>query len=93
MSGVYIPGIKMPKNCKDCNFYENDGVPWCCIARRSTDEISCPLVSVPDHGRLIDADFAIENRNKDMNWCYDLCDLPDYLNGLPTIVPADKENK
>ena len=56
---------------------------------RSIRVPDCPLVPVPPHGRLIDADAAVANRNADMNWCYDLYDLPDYLSGCPTIIPPD----
>ena len=66
---VLIKGMKMPKSCRGCKLYHyiegtgcfscdvlpglDDGVelkPW---KNRRKD---CPLVSVPPHGRLIDAD-------------------------------------
>jgi hypothetical protein len=51
---------------------------------------NCPLVPVLPHGRLIDADAAVANRYAEMNWCYDLADLPDYLADCPTIIPAEE---
>ena len=68
--GVYIKGMKMPKDCRECpmQVYYSSGKTWC----KSTDMILsedykpipfdgrpewCPLVEVPEpHGRLIDAD-------------------------------------
>ena len=38
-----------------------------------------------DMGRLIDVDVALDLKNKDMNWVYDLEDLEEYLAGVPTV--------
>ena len=69
--GVYIKGMKMPKECRECyllEYYEYLGETQCSITRMMLAErekpISfdgrpswCPLVEVPEpHGRLIDAD-------------------------------------
>lgn len=69
--GVYIKGMKMPKECRECyllEYYEYLGETQCSVTRRMLAErgkpISfdgrpgwCPLVEVPEpHGRLIDAD-------------------------------------
>ena len=81
MSGVYIPGMKMPENCHDCKFGERYGLVgdyYCHLLKNYfTNNVKppykerpseCPLVEVPPHGRLIDADalaedldFAVEN--------------------------------
>lgn len=67
MSGIYIPGMEMPKTCHCCRMcvQVSDGdIDWhweCCllcekVSRFATDIIpGCPLAPVPDHGRLIDA--------------------------------------
>ena len=47
---------------------------------------NCPLIPVPDHGRLVDAD-ALETAM--FNDPYQ--DFVHILEQLPTIVPADKE--
>lgn len=64
MAGVYIKGRKLPNSCDDCwvsdcpNDEHIDGY-------RMTDRPTyCPLVPVPDHGRLIDADALIADYNK-----------------------------
>ena len=65
MSGIYIPGMEMPKNCCGCVFswYTPTGkTPFCkrtgkdltadvYFNKRSSD---CPLIPVPDHGQLGD---------------------------------------
>ena len=68
MSGVYIP-MKLPETCLECpletdygtcGFYSlfveagHDSMPY---SRRD----DCPLVPVPPHGRLIDADAMSED--------------------------------
>lgn len=60
--GVYIRGMEMPTSCRDCGI-EQEGF-WCgaldgyqntrCFTNERRED--CPLVPVPPHGRLIDAD-------------------------------------
>ena len=45
------------------------------------------------HGRLLDEKLIIENAVKGLNGIYDLTDMPDYIAGLPAIIPADKEEE
>ena len=63
--GVYIKGMEMPKSCAECRFFVD---VWC-YAFEADDWRNaynrppkgerldnCPLVPVPPHGRLVDAD-------------------------------------
>ena len=71
--GVYIRGMKMPKNCNDCWALDDDGdYPRCIITEeqrgytfktREQRMSKCPL---EPHGRLIDADrlCAVLNEKK-----------------------------
>lgn len=58
---ILIKNIEMPKSCWDC-FACHDG--WCIINQKieghRTVTHSCPLIEVPPHGRLIDADALKE---------------------------------
>lgn len=74
---VLIKGMEMPADCRDCPFemyYMNCGETRC----RATGKIladfykpipfegraeECPLVEMPPHGRLIDADAFLETLN------------------------------
>lgn len=99
--GVYIPGMEMPETCKACFLSEFDAGFYAYICRpigiRIDYEMAkiarpqriCPLVPVPEHGRLIDADEALQK-------------LPDVaykgsvrrvLMQMPTIIPVDKESE
>ena len=64
---VLIKDMEMPKNCDECPcYYETEGA-WQneCQVLREECAISegrpswCPLVEIPPHGRLIDADAPI----------------------------------
>ena len=55
---ILIKGINPPKSCYTCSWYNkvqcpvNDGKCYYRITRHP----SCPLIELPPHGRLIDAD-------------------------------------
>lgn len=76
--GVYIKGMKMPKSCDDCILtngitcyavpeYKEDGV----VGRTDDRPNWCPLVPVPPHGRLIDADAFMRD---ECNSCDGACE-------------------
>ena len=72
--GVYIRGMEMPQNCAECFFHKvfpTTGVGinqlYCAlcginIVKLSDAQPDCPLVPVPPHGRLIDADALAEHK-------------------------------
>ena len=60
---VLIKGMGMPESCIECECFDNEYL--CCDITHyaiDVDELyvkrddACPLVEVPKHGRLIDAD-------------------------------------
>ena len=63
---VYIPGMEMPKSCRDCGI-EQEGF-WCgalegyqntrCFTNERRED--CPLFPVPPHGDLIDRDALMK---------------------------------
>lgn len=91
---VLVRGMEMPKNCHSC--------PMCLMrfcqagdrelseretrpnAKRPED---CPMLPVPPHGRLIDAD-ALDSSETDYlgNHLVYLVDIDD----APTIIPAEE---
>ena len=64
MADVLIRGMEMPKSCLECRLF-ND--PWCMAKKidqwrtayyrpeKGEKQKDCPLIEVPEHGRLIDA--------------------------------------
>ena len=94
---VYIKGMEMPKNCYEClvrnQGFSGDGMKcgktgsvlsWYDGNRKRMG--NCPLIPVPKHGRLVDADeYQAKMRNAyDDDWFT-------VLEAAPTIIPADKE--
>ena len=62
--GVYIPKMRLPESCWNCPLSVRDDILWCSFTDGSEDVFKysgvrapwCPLVEIPKHGRLIDAD-------------------------------------
>lgn len=97
---ILIKGMEMPKNCDHCWALDEDGdYPRC----RITDEQrgynfpvreqrmgKCPLVPVPEHGRLIDADeFFASLSMDDKTTIVEAMHINELLVAAPTIIPAD----
>ena len=71
---ILIKGMEMPQNCRTCPMlFDGHNYRWCNITGESlgieeTDNGRneyCPLIEVPPHGRLIDADkFEFEMNDK-----------------------------
>ena len=100
--GVYIKGMKMPESCCCCTFFEeleDDSVCTVCHARKhnnSLDHVSifkradwCPLIEVPKHGRLIDADLLFQHILLTNGNLYANVIKTDFLDIMPTIIEAE----
>ena len=67
--GIYLPNMELPTSCRSCRFAGLGGrrceLNVCMFTGESQPTLSqermstCPLVPVPPHGRLIDADANI----------------------------------
>lgn len=105
---VLIKGMKMPASCYDCDCFirDSDGINFCCILMQDIEDNNkhnddCPLVELPPHGRLIDAD-ALKNKPVPLNGCLDEIHgayhyyPPTYIQAIeeitnaPTIIPAEE---
>ena len=104
---VLIKGMEMPKSCGQCRFFAwSRGVgQHCAVASGITFHATidgmdaayerngdCPLVPVPSHGRLIDADALLSTENQH----YALREDDWYVTTrrvelMPTIIPAEGE--
>ena len=98
MSGIYIPGMEMPKSCHKCPLVDTlmtcpcmkmpDKDFWDSVLLEFARHEDCPLVPVPDHGELIDRD-AFERRCMFDSNIEDMQDVIYALRDYPTIIPAD----
>ena len=113
MSGVYIKGMEMPKNCAACRIGHRDTgwdnedneceIVFCPIINQGScledaeakKHRLCPLVPVPEHGRVIDADkigltnFEIILCQKGNPYKNALEMLLKKIENAPTIIPAE----
>lgn len=68
---ILIKGMEMPRNCWECEFNKStfDRMDFCTLTNKqynwglSERPSDCPLIEVPLHGRLIDADELLERFN------------------------------
>lgn len=81
---VLIKGMEMPKSCRECEWcvHTIPGDKYICYRMKravigvcetdiETVNVCCPLVPVPDHGRLIDADalmLKIQDYIEEYGW-------------------------
>lgn len=72
---VYIKGMEMPKSCYKCYLRQRNGMDFVCPVTHERFSITdvnileyrldrCPLVPVPEHGRLVDADALPTNADR-----------------------------
>lgn len=105
---VLIKGMKMPKDCPMCpcaHWNKNDVMTGCELVWRHVPDSEidywqsdkrpdwCPLVEVPPHGRLVDADALKATFCAECNHtitCED-CDIDYHIGRLaPTIIEAEE---
>ena len=108
--GVYIKGMEMPKSCEECplSMVVESGMEYgygCqytlttgnpkmrekdCTARPTW----CPLIELPPHGRLIDADALQKDgwklrKEKMIMGGYSIQEMPLSYPLIPTIIEAE----
>lgn len=113
MSDILIRGMEMRERCNDqdghwsCPFF-GSVYPHGFFCKGTTKEIDnpfskqpdCPLIPVPPHGRLIDADALKEAMARMVPWAIVDPTANAFLDGLsaayeaiqaaPTIIPAEE---
>ena len=92
---VYIRGMEMPPSCCACNLctkYLFETPPFCDVTMKRIKDWSkrsddCPVIPVPDHGRLIDADKLMDALPDDFS-------IPSTAAKVieKTIIPTSKED-
>lgn len=100
---ILIPGMEMPTSCYKCYLKQRNGMDVSCPVtheRFSVADInileyrldSCPLIHVPEHGRLIDWDVMCNECRRtaeEYDGIYPDCTYcPAHL--APTIIPAEE---
>ena len=86
---VLIKGMEMPTSCRACLYSRTDirNVDWCVLTEKDLP-CDCPIIPVPPHGRLIDADafedFIRKDWDKNDHW------IAEVVYSRPTIIPAEE---
>lgn len=105
---ILIKGVEMPERCIDCELCNIKVIgalhTACIICRHNGEEIAfhgrrddCPLVELPPHGRLIDADALMkyeENVSYKDEWHMTVTDSFVSVENIvhaPTIIESEKE--
>ena len=101
---ILIKGMEMPTNCYVCPFCDYvsarcdavKGTPYTPPNRYEVTAEWCPLIELPPHGRLIDADVlekvmseGIAPSEKDGGFKHPF-DIIRAVANAPTIIPADE---
>ena len=88
--GVYIKGMEMPKSCGNC-FFDTHCDNWRLRNWGAPPPDDCPLVPVPPHGRLIDADEMRDEWliNGENEYVYDTNAFLESIDNQPTVIPAE----
>ncbi len=100
MSDLLIKGVEMPKCCCDCKIFSGEGY-LCPLLEDSAHWLEtvrnkrvadCPLVEIPTHGRLIDADSLIEYINEELKSSeYIQRMFRRIVKSRPTVIEAETE--
>lgn len=99
---VIVRNMEMPTSCADCPIGDSlccslmPGVPalwkeYTLAIRTNRRHEDCPLVPVPPHGRLIDADALLDDLlfpSKQFEQ-----GMRELIGDAPTIIPAEETNK
>ena len=103
--GIFIKGMKMPKNCEECDFAIVEDVDfdyslYCKCSKKYCDldalwhpiGWNCPLVEVPPHGDLVDRDVLMtEVMDSDLDHLQrdDWKEVIQIVADAPTIIEAE----
>ena len=103
---VLIKGMEMPIKCEDCpcfypEYNECNAIVGRWVDGKGTPPSDCPLVPVPPHGRLIDADALIttfcewgtrleRGRKLVITMSEAKQAIVDIIEDAPTIIPAEE---
>ena len=93
---IIIKGMEMPPNCFLCNLSFMSGERLFCSAMKNEEVLlskidsNCPLVEVPPHGRLIDADALVKSM-RDFSYMWGESMNDEWIGEAPTIIESEGE--
>lgn len=98
---ILIKGMKMPTSCYNCRLRYFDGEDDVCafggeIMHGEERCDDCPLVPVPPHGRLIDADELLRYKEREVCSAEKIVSVIRYvvdiryIKDAPTVIEAEE---
>lgn len=93
--GIYLSNMEMPTSEEKCKFFQPAPfrAPYCVINGVCGGLEDCPLVPVPPHGRLIEAEPIMKFITDGLNsgeFGYDQIKVLTEIRYAPTIIPAEE---
>ena len=92
---VLIKGAKPPSGCRWCYF--NEDSKCALIVGCDFDDTNgtkrrkdCPLIELPDHGDLVDADEVMKTANEMAEYWETEYEMPRILQNANVIIPAER---
>ena len=96
---ILIKGMAMPKSCEACPFI---GLGYDQLVCRLQDcvlcdkaKATCPLIELPPHGRLIDADALLQHQWVSSDWnsggVHEIVVSITDIDEAPTIIESEGE--
>ena len=94
--GIYIKGMKPPNDCYECpcKKWVDDGCAGCVAdgkIHNASKPIDCPLVEIPEHGRLIDLDKLLRDATRYVSYPphYEQMLARSEVEHAPTVIEAE----
>lgn len=102
---LLIKDMEMPKNCLECVFYRTSSqdYDYCCISSaipKGYIPADCPLIELPDHGDLIDREYAVGSAcsgriralptTEDGEDWIRVEEVRQSLKSVPAVIPAER---
>ena len=94
---VLIKGMELPKNCGSCDLFHVESPMHCTVVKGHKTVGApygmprpdwCPLVEIPEHGRLIDADALLKKTiNNPLHAPYI---VEKDIRDMPTVIEAER---
>lgn len=86
---VIIKGMQMPGNCFRCKINKVCNQRWFLNTDNRPDD--CPLMEVPPHGRLVDADCLIDMKYRIDHPYYEYVEVVNVedIDNAPTVIEAE----
>ena len=99
MADILIRGMEMPERCEKCRFCKRweEGI-YCgatatpILGHGNARLNNCPLIEVPPHGRLIDADELKKHKKHSEEFAENIVAVAQ-IDWIPTVIPADKDGE